>query len=396
MVGCSLDSQMRFGYFEGHARRINTSLWRIRPHESSIIANSRILFIARRFPPTLGGIQRHCFELHKRLATDRDVRLVALDRQSLLHLIWFLPFAFVVTLFSVVFRKVDVVYFGDGVAGAMAPLLRHLGSVRFVVTIYALEMTYGNWIARTLMKRGALSCDRVVAISQYSRQLAVRAGIPEDKIEVVYVGIEPLMLPSDRCRELAKRFEDEHGMRFSERVLLNFGRLIPRKGVAAFLEKGMLMLDPDIKVVVCGGGPDFERIAALQTHPNLRERLVLVGHQPEEVVAMLRQSADLFLFPNIPTPHDAEGFGMTQLEGMYAGLPVVAFAVDAIVESVREGGYLVEPNNYPEFVEQIHRFYRLSDADKDAKREEAKEYVRREYSWDYNAFRYLEILEGGS
>ena len=321
---------------------------------------------------------------------------MALGRQSLLHLIWFLPFAFVVTLFSVLFRKVDVVYFGDGVVGAMAPLLRHLGPVRFVVTIYALEMTYGNWIARALMKRGALCCDRVVAISQYSRQLAVRAGVPDDKIEVVYVGIEPLMLPPDRCRELAKRFEDEHGVRFSERVLLNFGRLIPRKGVAAFLEQGMPMLDPDIKVVVCGGGPDFERIAALQSHPSRRNRLVLVGHQPEEVVAMLRQSADLFLFPNIPTPHDAEGFGMTQLESMYAGLPVVAFAVDAIVESVREGGYLVEPNDYAEFVEQIHRFYRSPNADKDAKREEARDYVRREYSWAVNASRYLEILEGRS
>ncbi len=334
--------------------------------------------------------------MHKRLAIATDVRLVALDRQSLIHLIWFLPFAFAVTLFAVLFRRVDVVYFGDGVAGAMAPLLRHLGPVRFVVTIYALEMTYGNWIARTLMKRGALCCDRVVAISQYSRQLAVRAGIPDDKIEVVYVGIKPLMLPSDRCRELAKRFEAEHEVKFSERVLLNFGRLIPRKGVAAFLEKGMSMLDPDIKLVVCGGGPDFQRIAALQTHPGLRDRLVLVGHQKEEVVAMLRQSCDLFLFPNIPTPHDAEGFGMTQLEGMYAGLPVVAFAVDAIVESVREGGYLVEPNDYAEFVEQIHRFYRLSEADKDAKREEAKEYVRGEYSWDVNGSRYLEILEGRS
>ena len=320
--------------------------------------------------------------------------MVALGRQPLIHLIWFLPFAFVVALISILFRKVDVVYFGDGVAGAMAPLLRRLGSVRFVVTIYGLEMTYGNWFARGLMKRGALCCDRVVVISQYSRQLAVRAGIPDDRIEVVYVGIEPLMLPSDRCRELAKRFEDEYGVRFSGRVLLNFGRLIPRKGVAAFLEKGMPLLDPDIRVVVCGGGPDFKRIAALQTQVSLRDRLVLVGHQPEEVVAMLRQSADLFLFPNIPTPHDAEGFGMTQLEGMYAGLPVVAFAVDAIVESVREGGYLVEPNDYAGFAEQIHRFYRLPDAAKDAKREEARNYVRREYSWDVNASRYLEILEG--
>ena len=109
---------------------------------------------------------------------------------------------------------------------------------------------------------------------------------------------------------------------------------------------------------------------------------------------MLRQCADLFLFPNIPMPNDAEGFGMTQLEGMYAGLPVVAFAVDAVTESVRKGGYLIEPNNYAAFAEAIHQFYRLAEKEKQAKRDEASEYVRREYSWEVNASRYLEIFEG--
>ena len=355
----------------------------------------RILFIARRFPPSVGGIQRHCFQLHERLAATRDVRLVALGHQPLAHLLWFLPYAFLVALIAVLLRRVDVVYLADGVAGAMAPLLRICGPARLVVTIYALEMTYGNLLARGVMKRGALSCHRVVAISKYSRQLALEAGIPAERIEVIYVGIEPMMLTAPRCQELAAQFEAEHDLRFGrDRVLLNFGRLIPRKGVAAFVENGMPLLDPEIKLVVCGGGPDFERIADLRVRLGLQDRFVLVGPQSDEIFAMLRQKADLFLFPNVPTPHDAEGFGMTQLESMYAGLPVVAFAVDAITESVREGGYLIEPNDYRGFVDKIHQFYRLSESDKEAKRREATEYVHREYSWDLTAARYLEILEG--
>ena len=308
---------------------------------------------------------------------------------------WFLPLSFAVAFISVLFRRVDVVYFADGVAGAMAPLLRPFGPARFVVTIYGLEMTYGNWFARTLMKRGAMCCDRVVVISNYSRELALRSGVPEDKLQIIHVGIGPTMLATARCKEVAHRFEAEHGLRFGkDRVLFNFGRLIPRKGVAVFLEKGMPLLDPSIRMVICGGGGDFEKIAQLQTRLGLQDRLVLLGHQPEEIVAMLRQCADLFLFPNIPMPNDAEGFGMTQLEGMYAGLPVVAFAVDAVTESVRKGGYLIEPNNYAAFAEAIHQFYRLAEKEKQAKRDEASEYVRREYSWEVNASRYLEIFEG--
>jgi glycosyltransferase involved in cell wall biosynthesis len=73
---------------------------------------------------------------------------------------------------------------------------------------------------------------------------------------------------------------------------------------------------------------------------------------------------------------------------------VVAFAVDALVESVREGGYLIEPNEYPSFVDQIHRYYDLPEREREAKRAEARDYVRREYSWERTSARYLDLLEG--
>ena len=50
---------------------------------------------------------------------------------------------------------------------------------------------------------------------------------------------------------------------------------------------------------------------------------------------------------------------------MYAGMPVVAFAVDALTESVKEGGYLIEPNNYSAFTEQIHAYYKLTQREQE-------------------------------
>ena len=199
----------------------------------------RILFLARRYPPTIGGIQTHCHALYTRLVNQAQVHLVALGRQSLLHLTWFLPYCFVVALWAVLFRRVHAVYFADGVSASLAPLLRPLGPARFITTVYGLEMTYKNPLARALMHWGVRACDKVVVISENSRRITAASGVPETKLEIIYLGVEPLELTPDALETVRARFEKEHGLRFGQdRILLLFGRQVPRKGMVEFLEKG--------------------------------------------------------------------------------------------------------------------------------------------------------------
>ncbi len=323
------------------------------------------------------------------------MRLLALGLQSKLHLAWFLPYVFALAFFALLFRRVDVVYFSDGVVCSLAPLLRPLSGARFVVTIYGLEMTYGNRLARHLMLAGARCCQRVVVISKVTRDVTAGSGVDPNRIEIVYVGIEPDLLPEDLLLSLRRAFEERWGLRFGvDRVLLNVGRQVRRKGLAAFLENGMPLLDPEILVVIGGRGPETVRLEALRVELGLEERIRLLGPVSTQDLSMLRQSADLFLFPNIEVPGDMEGFGMAQLEAMYAGTPVVAFGVDAVVESVREGGYLVEAGDYPAFADCIHQYFSLGEQEQQEKRTEAREYVRRAYSWDETAARYAGIFAG--
>ena len=356
----------------------------------------RILFLARRYPPTIGGIQTHCHALHAQLVQQAQVRLVALGRQSLLHLTWFLPYCFVVTFWAVLCRRVDAVYFADGVAASLAPLLRPLGPARFITTVYGLEMTYKNPLARALMHWGVRACDKVVVISQHSRRITAASGVPEAKLAIIYLGVEPLELAPDELAAVRRRFEEEHGLCFGQdRILLLFGRQVPRKGMVEFLAKGMPLLNADMRLLI--GGPPGSETARLQEHcqsDDLKNRVVLLGPVPSDVLAMLRTSCDLFLMPNIHIPGDVEGFGQTQLECMYAGTPAVAFAVDALTESVREGGFLVDPEDYPAFVEQIHRFFALSPAERADLGRQCRAYVRREYSEKKIAGQYMDLFIG--
>ena len=79
---------------------------------------------------------------------------------------------------------------------------------------------------------------------------------------------------------------------------------------------------------------------------------------------------------------------------MYAGMPVVAFAVDALTESIREGGYLIEPDNYEALAAQIHAFYNLSATEREAVGEACRTYVRANYTWDTAADQYMDIFKG--
>lgn len=357
---------------------------------------SRVLFLTRRYPPSVGGIETHCYHLYTRLRQRTPVHLIALRRSSLVHLGWFLPRVFAGAALALLRRQVDAVYFSDGVVASLAPVLRQLfPGRRFVTTIYGLEFTYPRPWARRLMVRGASSCDRVVVISRNTQRLALDLGLSAEKLRIAYLGVEPTELPASVQQELQQRFENRHGLRFgAQPILLNFGRQIRRKGIVEFLQHGMPLLDPDIRLIIGGTGPQLARIRQLAGGAQLRDRVCVAGFLPDDELAMLRSCADLFIMPNIRVHGDVEGFGQTQLECMHAGTPAVAFAVDALPESVREGGYLVPADDYRAFTGQIHAFFRLSPTERRAKEEEARAYVRREYSWDNTAEQYLRVFAG--
>ena len=359
---------------------------------------TRILFLARRYPPSVGGVQTHCYNLYNSLTETCSVTLIALGKDSLLHLAWFVPYTFLISFFKVLFRQVDVIYFSDGVICSIAPFLRPFTRARFIVTIYGLEMTYSNPIFSRLMRLGVSACEKVPVISQKTKEVAIEAGVPSEKIDIIYLGIDPPSVSETQRHELKSQFEKDHNIKFGQdKILLNFGRQVPRKGVAKFIENGMPLLDQGIKLIVSGSGPDSERIREARDKNNLQSQVLLFSNEElltNEELGMLRKEADLFIMPNVPYPNDVEGFGIAQLECMHDGTPAVVFAVDALVESVSRGGYQISPNDYQAFADQIHAFFQLSEEDRTQIENEAQEYVRTEFTWAKTASEYLDLFEG--
>ena len=355
----------------------------------------RILFVSRRYPPSLGGLQTHAFKLFTYLNERLPVTRVTLGRDSVLHLAWFLPWAWLRAALALLARRVDLVYFGDGVAASLAWTLAPLrGPAVLCCTLNGLEMTFPNRWARALMRAGTLRCRGIAVYSENSGRLAAEAwGVPRERMRLIHLGAEPVELPPERDEELRRAFEAGHGVVFGQdRLLLNVGRMVPRKGLARFVERGMPLLAADARLLVVGDGPDAEAVGAARDGLDDPGRVLLLGVLDDDTCSMLRRHCDLFLMPNVPTGGDVEGFGIAPLEAMYVGTPVVAFAVDALVEAVREGGWLVPSGDYEAFAAAVRAFYDLTPEERRAAGEEARRYCRREYDWETTSCRYLELF----
>jgi glycosyltransferase involved in cell wall biosynthesis len=363
---------------------------------SSASAGLRVLFLARRYPPSRGGAQTHAYKLFTYLDSRMQVDLVALRAASVVHLSWFMPWALIRAVLALLLRRVDVIYFSDGVTASLAAILRPIrGRARFCNSLFGLEMTFGSRLAQSLMRRGTMACDGIAVISDNSIDIAERVwNIQRQRMRLIYLGAEPEELTPDRDEALRRAFEAEQNILFGrDRVVLNLGRQVPRKGMAAFIEHGVPLLADDIRLLVVGGGPDADKIRIARSKLANPNQVILLGVLDDDTCSMLRRHCDLFLMPNVETDGDVEGFGIAPLEAMYLGTPVVAFAVDALVEAVREGGWLIQAGDYQAFANSVHGFYDLTASERQQIGESARAYCLRDYGWDTTSSRYADLFE---
>lgn len=199
-------------------------------------------------------------------------------------------------------------------------------------------------------KAAIVEPDRVLVVSQFWReQLYAEYGVPS---EVVYNGVDaarfgPLPL-AERTAVRTRVGADDDTF-----VFLSVGGVEPRKGSTYLFEAlGLLKGMTERRVVLAiMGGQSFQDYAdyrdrALASLPglglSLDDDVRLLGTVPEEEVPLWYGAADALAFPSLK-----EGWGLAVLEGLAAGLPVVATDLPVFREYLTSGesALLVPPEN---------------------------------------------------
>jgi glycosyltransferase involved in cell wall biosynthesis len=168
---------------------------------------------------------------------------------------------------------------------------------------------------------------RVIAVSDAIRDRAIRFGMPAEKIQVRYIGVD-----CARFQPGGERLIDR------ERRVLSVARFVAKKGGEILLRAFVRVQEafPDACLVLVGIGPLKPYLQQIAS--NLRIRVEFRGPYSNEQVREELMRARLFCLPSLTDSNgDAEGLPIALLEAQASGVPVVASIHSGIVEAVQDG-----------------------------------------------------------
>ncbi len=266
-------------------------------------------------------------------------------------------------------RPPEVVHLHN-LLGAVPVLRRALPRARIVLHLHA------EWLGllpRRLSLGPARAADAIVGPSRYVVDAAARA-LPElaGRIAVAPNGVDTeLFVPAEGEREPARiiavgRISPEKGIH----VLLDaFGRVLERLPAARLALVGKEALTPPELLVGLSRDPEVQALRRFypgpylepllqRAGPGVRAAVDLVGEVGHTATAAEYRRSALVVNSSL-----SESFGMSAIEGMASGLPVLATRAGGLPETVEDGvtGLLVEPDDAAALAAGIERLLGAPD-----------------------------------
>jgi glycosyltransferase involved in cell wall biosynthesis len=238
---------------------------------------------------------------------------------------------------------------------------------------------YFRHVVPRLLSRSAA----IIADSESTRQdLAAHYGLGLGRVRVVPAGCD---------RELYRAGIDSEPMRQRyglEEYILYVGNLMPHKNLGGLLRAFTLMMDRIPHTLAIVGRKDpryYPELEADVAALGIAKRVTFLGHVSNDQLPALYTGAAAVVLPSF-----YEGFGLTSLEAMACGTPVVAANTSSIPEVVGDAGLLVDPHDTGALADAVLRI--LTD---EALREELTARGRGQaarFSWGRTAQEVLDVL----
>ena len=292
-------------------------------------------------------------------------------------------------------RSYNVVHANFFMSGLVAAQLQERLKLPFVITFHALGKVRRQHqreadrfpLERIGIEERLVRCaDRIVAECPQDREDLIKLyGAPVHKIDLVSCGID-----ADELSAGAESARAQLGLRDDDFVVLQLGRLVPRKGIDNVIRGvGALKRTHGIaaKLMIVGGDhsvpdpvrtPEIARLAKIATEEGIADSVGFVGQRARHELKHYYSAADVF----VSTPW-YEPFGITPLEAMACGTPVIGAAVGGIKYSVVDGvtGYLVPPRAPEALAARLAHLYRNPELARAMGRAGIR-HVRARFTWD--------------
>lgn len=204
-----------------------------------------------------------------------------------------------------------------------APLIAHVHATEFDRS----GGGYGNPFIHEIEQHGLMMADRIIAVSEYTKQLIVKTyHIPAEKIDVVHNSfafeeLSPADIVSYRYIDMLKA----EGMA----IIAAVGRLTLQKGLMQFLEaaaKASYRYNR-LVFVVAGSGEQRDELVARAAELGISDQVIFTGFVRGAAWRQLYEIADMFVMSSVSEP-----FGITALEAAAHGTPVIMTHQSGVAE----------------------------------------------------------------
>jgi len=199
-----------------------------------------------------------------------------------------------------------------------------------IQTFHSTEFDRTSWpwdYILDIERSAARKADLIIAVSRRTKEQVLRLGADEKKIRVVYNGVDrnKFMHAKADCAAIGN-------FRKKKKVVLFLGRLTEQKGPVQFLHaaKKVLSVNPNVIFVLAGKGEMLPLLISMSLELGIANSVRFLGYVPEEEQKSIYKVADVYVMPSTSEP-----FGITALEAMSSGLPIIISKTSGVAEIVK-------------------------------------------------------------
>ncbi len=384
-----------------------------------------ILVISHKYPPSIGGMQTHCFKLVQELEKNHTIHPV-IWKSNYPRGLFFLTVIFRVLIRLKRNPQIKCIYVNDGLMALICTPLLFLTSVPMYVTIHGLDVTFPSKFYQGWIRKYLNQYHKIITVSGPTTDLCLKKGVKPEKLTLIENAVDINFQEEPENPNFRSEFGHEIAANLEDKFLIcSLGRAIPRKGFNWFTRNVYPSLPENaVYLVIARKFPQeklfrwiqrltprrlFEKIRLLvgaeiddtAVNNSIREMklegrvfyLSQFTHSRAKIFEIIKH-CDLFVMPNIEIPGDYEGFGLVALEAASQGTLTLAANVDGIPSAVKNGinGYLIEGGNATEWSLKIRYFMDHPEELKASAQEFKTNTMTKGRSWDTMARRYAEVF----
>jgi len=330
------------------------------------------LIVTRNFPPDIGGIQTLMGGLSENLINHGPVKVFtyeyensqdydsksALNIERIKGIKLFRKFrkANLVNNFISQNSNIRAIFF-DHWKSLEIIKLEYLKKIKTFCLLHSKEINHD--IGTSTNKRiinSTNNADFIIANSNFTKNLAIKIGIDQSKINVIFPGInKPTNIPESAKSEASTYFID------SFPKIITVARLDKRKGHDNILMsiKNLKSKYPNIKYISIGAGKEQEKLLNLTKQLKLAENVIFLNNINYDLKTALVSAANLFIMPSRVENKSVEGFGIVFAEAASLGVGSIGGKEggesDAIIHE--ETGLLCDGSDLNSIYESIITFF---------------------------------------